>query len=185
MLSGGLDSTGAFWQLTMNSQEEIHVHHMNLRNIERRARAESIAIQGILAFMEKAGAKFTYTESTHEYPAFEGGFIWDADITSFMAGNICYTNPSIKHVALGLTKTDTAREEVSGRIKRANQIFSALCDATKIYPIEHLDKKSVYNMLPEELRRLTWSCRTPVYQQFSIIPCGKCHTCNEMKQVMS
>ena len=39
-------------------------------------------------------------------------------------------------------------------------------------------------MLPEELRDMTWSCRTPIYtEDNSIHECGKCKTCLELKSI--
>lgn len=180
MFSGGLDSTGAFWKLIEN-QEKIHVHHMNLKNIENRYLAENIATKNIIEYMKNI-ADFSYSESTHEYESYNNKFIWDSDLSSFMAGNICSFIPSIKNIALGLTKSDL-NGSVNDRIARGNKILEALCSATKIYPIKHLTKKEVWDFLPENLRKLSWSCRNPIYQENEIISCRKCKTCYEMDKV--
>ena len=36
-------------------------------------------------------------------------------------------------------------------------------------------------MLPEELRGLTWSCRTPIYDGENILKCRRCKACKELK----
>ena len=180
MFSGGLDSTGAFWQL-LKDGEKIYIHHMHLKNVENRHEAEAKAVREILEFMKPYGT-FEYSESTHEYPSFKGRFMMDADITSFMAGQICKAMPWIKNVALGLTKSDIDNNSVQARIENANKVFSALCNAQKIYPIKHLTKQEIYEMLPVELRNLTWSCRMPIYKQDQIKKCGKCITCQTIKK---
>ena len=37
--------------------------------------------------------------------------------------------------------------------------------AVKIYPVKELSKQQIVDMLPKELRALTWSCRKPLYDQ--------------------
>lgn len=179
MFSGGLDSTGVFWEL-LKTNEILHVHHLHLKNVENRTEAENKAVNNILEYMRKI-KDFTYSESKHEYESYNGKFIWDCDIMSFMAGFICDAKPSIKNVAIGLTKTDIS-SSVNARIEKANKIFSAFCKATKIYPVKHLTKKEVWDLLPDDLRQLTWSCRTPIYKDNEIIPCNRCKTCFEMKK---
>jgi 7-cyano-7-deazaguanine synthase in queuosine biosynthesis len=181
MFSGGLDSTGVFWKL-LNNNRKIHVHHMNLRNVERRALAESKSVRDIVNYMSKLG-KFAYSESTHQYPVFNRNFIWDSDLTSFMAGNICLACPWIKEVALGLTASDNSAA-ISQRIERANKMFSLFApNSVKTYPIRDLTKKQIYEMLPKDLRELTWSCRVPSYSEEGVpSACGKCQTCVEVAQ---
>lgn len=178
MFSGGLDSTGAFWKLIQDKQN-IHVHHMHLKNVEQRWTAESKSTNDIIEYMKNIST-FSYSESIHEYPTYNGNFIWDGDIASFMAGSICTSMSSIKKVAFGRTATDDANARIHSRIERANKIFSAMCQATKIYPVQHLTKLEIYEMLPQELRELTWSCRTPLYKDGKIIPCKICITCHSM-----
>ena len=67
------------------------------------------------------------------------------------------------------------------RRERGNKILEALCDAQKIYPVMDLTKKQIWEMLPEDLQKLIWSCRRPITSNYSIIPCGKCVTCVSMK----
>jgi 7-cyano-7-deazaguanine synthase in queuosine biosynthesis len=181
MFSGGLDSTGAFWQLIQENQK-IHVHHMNLKNVENRSIAESKSTFNIVQYMKKI-SDFTYSESTHEYPSYNGNFIWDGDISSFMAGSICSSMKSIKKVAFGRTATDDQNSSTHPRIERSNKIFSSMCNAVKIYPVQHLTKLQIYEMLPNELRDLSWSCRKPIYKNDKIMPCKTCITCHYMKKI--
>lgn len=176
MFSGGLDSTGVFWKL-INQQEEIHVHHLYLSNKENRAEAESIAVKSIVQYMKKI-RNFSYTESYHEYPSYNGNFMWDSDIYNFVAGTICVAAKTIKEVAIGRTKSDAGFEQ---RAQRGTKILSILSPSVKkIYPVEEMTKKEIYDMLPEDLRQLTWSCRTPIYKENNMEMCKKCKTCLEI-----
>lgn len=181
MFSGGLDSTGAFWKL-MQDKRSVHVYHMNLNNKEKRSEAESIAVKSIVEYMRQFG-DFDYSESSHTYPTYCNSFIWDSDIASFMAGTICQAVPWIKEIAFGRTASDDAEvPTMTERRERGNKILEALCDAKKIYPVMDLTKKQIWEMLPEDLQKLIWSCRRPVTSENSIVPCGKCVTCESMKK---
>src|SRR5579885_3526254 len=99
--------------------------------------------------------------------------MWDSDLASFMAGHICSACPWLQEVALGLTASDD-RPAVSDRIERANKIFSAFgSGAKKMYPVKHLTKQQLYESMPKELSSLTWSCRTPIYNNGKPSPCNR------------
>lgn len=183
MFSGGIDSTGMLWKL-LCEKESVHVHHMNLQNKERRAFAEHKAVRDILDMMSKS-YEFDYSESTHQYPVYNNQFIFDSDIVAFIAGTICLAMPCIKNVAIGMTATDMTNSELSERITRSNAILKAFTNATKIYPVKHLTKSQICDMLPTEIKNLTWSCRTPVYINGIANKCNKCMTCLELKKVES
>lgn len=181
MFSGGLDSTGVFWKL-INEKEELHVHHLYLVNKENRAKAEDVAVKNITDYMRKI-RNFSCSESYHEYPCYNNNFIWDSDIFSFMSGSICLSMPSIEKVAIGMTKSDM-RGGLSRRIERSNKIFEAFgSNAKKVYPVSEMTKKEIFEMLPEDLRNLSWSCRTPIYENNDIKKCGRCKTCLELKRI--
>lgn len=179
LFSGGLDSTGVLYKL-IHSKEELLVHHLYLSNKENRAKAETVAVNNILEYMRKI-RNFSYTESYHEYPSYNNNFMWDSDIYNFVAGTICIAAKTIKEVAVGRTKSDTGFEQ---RADRANKILNILApNVKKIYPVGEMTKKEIFNMLPEQLRKLTWSCRTPIYKDEDIETCKRCKTCLEILSI--
>lgn len=179
LFSGGLDSTGVLWKL-IHSKEELLVHHLYLSNKENRAEAEAIAVKDIVKYMKKI-RDFHYTESFHEYPSFNGNFMWDSDIYNFVAGTICISVKTIKEVAIGRTRSDVGFDQ---RAERGTQMLNILApDAKKIYPVADMTKKEIYDMLPEDLRKLTWSCRTPIYVNDDIKMCHSCKTCVEISKI--
>lgn len=181
MFSGGLDSTGVFWKY-INGEEILHVHHLCLVNKENRAKAEDRAVRDIVAHM-RGIRDFGFTESYHEYPCYNNNFIWDSDIFSFMAGSICLSMKTIREVAIGMTASD-GPGRISARVERANRIFDAFgTKANKVYPLIDMNKKQIYEMLPEDLRDMSWSCRTPIYEGGDIRRCGRCRTCVEIERI--
>jgi 7-cyano-7-deazaguanine synthase in queuosine biosynthesis len=197
MFSGGLDSTGALWQLLQNKDNKLHLHHLHLINKEKRARAEHIAVKNIISYISKY-YKVKYSESYHEYPhysyltminkntlALNQNFMFDSDLYNFISGTICTSLPNIKSVAIGRTKSDSEEISTMNRAAIGTNIFKLLApNVEKIYPVVHLTKTEVYNILPKELRDMTWSCRTPIYINEEIIKeCGKCKTCLELETI--
>lgn len=182
MFSGGLDSTGVFWRLVNEDNKELHVHHLYLVNRENRARAENRAVEDIVKHMKKI-RDFGFSESYHEYPCYNGNFMWDSDIFSFVAGSICLSMKTVKEVAVGMTLSDM-RGGLSRRVERANRIFEAFdTGAKKVYPLMNMTKKQVWDMVPSELRDMSWSCRTPLYEGDDIKRCGRCKTCMELSLI--
>lgn len=179
MFSGGLDSTGVFYRLVMDKRK-LHIHHLHLINKENRFDAENNAVKAVCEYMKKLG-DFEYSESKHEYPCYNNSFMWDSDLYNFIAGTICLSLPKIKEVAIGRTKTDSS-SSIDKRAERGTKIFESFnTGARKVYPLISFTKKAIYEMLPEDLRILTWSCRTPIYSDKGVIKCGKCKACHELK----
>jgi 7-cyano-7-deazaguanine synthase in queuosine biosynthesis len=110
--------------------------------------------------------------------------MFDSDIYNFIAGTICLSLPNIKTVAIGRTKSDSS-SSIEQRAIRGNKLLELFVpNIKKIYPVGHLTKHEIYNILPEELRNMTWSCRTPIYiDENTIQECGKCKTCLELETI--
>lgn len=49
----------------------------------------------------------------------------------------------------------------------------------RLYPLIDLDKKDVIKILPEDLLKLTWSCRTPINKNNKYYECKECKSCKE------
>ena len=187
MLSGGVDSTAALWH-TLNHRYEyckVHVHHIHIHNLEGRWKIEAQAVKAILKYMEKhAPIPFTYSESVIAVPSVGKNFLFDAEPISFITGYMTSRDPSITKVVIGATNDDFRRNTTSNAIKRGKAIHNAFHDekndhsgAIKNYPLKDLTKQAAYDLLPPELARLTWSCRTPLLANGSYIECGTCKAC--------
>ncbi len=198
MFSGGLDSTAVLYKLLTDEQYadyNIHVHHMHLRNVEHRAIAEAVAIKKILDYFNEYNFKtFDFTESVIETfflqpPKFKR-FIFDSDMMAFFAANICLCDQSIKKIAIGHTQTDILlADNLVLRRERMQKILDASFFPNEITaewfsPLVELTKQETSDILPKELRDLTWSCRWPIYDENNTpLTCGKCLTCKEMEEI--
>jgi 7-cyano-7-deazaguanine synthase in queuosine biosynthesis len=196
MFSGGLDSTGALWELLKNKENKVHIHHLHLINKENRAEAEHKAVRNIISYISKSH-QTKYSESYHEYPYYSylkstdskeisinQSFMFDSDMYNFIAATICSCLHNIKTVAVGRTKSDSDPNVIE-RANRGNKLLELFVpNIIKIYPVGHLTKDEIYKMLPEELRNMTWSCRTPINTgENTFKECGKCKTCRELSEI--
>lgn len=184
MYSGGLDSLGMVYKLLSEDTYKdyhIHIHHVLNMNVENRWRAEQLAVNSALKELKRLGFKFDYSESSIGSPPFGKYFLFDTDTMNFFAGYVASVNPNIKKVAMGMQAND-GNYSLEDRRVRGNKILSAFTDAEKIYPVLNMTKREIYDMLPESVRNMFWSCRRPVYQENSITPCKKCDTCVKLRE---
>ena len=184
MYSGGLDSLGMVYKLLTEDQYKeynVHIHHVHNKNVENRHRAEAIAVDLAVKALKRLGLQFTYSESEIGSVPFGKQFMYDTDSINFFAGYVCSVNPNIVKVAMGMQRNDASQRLEERRI-RANKILQAFTPAEKIFPVIDMTKREIYDMLPETLRNMFWSCRTPVYSEKNIAPCGRCDTCVKLRE---
>ena len=185
MYSGGLDSLGMIYKLLTDpeySEYNLHIHHVHNKSIENRHHAEAIMVQRALAELSILGFTYQYSESELAVPVYNKQFMFDSDSMNFFAGYICSVNPQITKVAMGMNANDS-NHALEERRKRANQILAAFTPVEKIYPVLNMSKQEIYASIPESLRDLFWSCRTPVYTDTGIDACGKCKSCKQIAEL--
>jgi 7-cyano-7-deazaguanine synthase in queuosine biosynthesis len=184
MYSGGLDSLGMVYKLLTEDRYkdyDVHIHHVHNKNVENRHGAEAIAVDIATKELKNLGFKFAYSESEIGTVPFGDDFMFDTDSMNFFAGYVCSVNPNIVKVAMGMQAND-ANQRLEERRIRGNKILQAFTGAEKIYPVMNMTKREIYDMLPESLRNMFWSCRRPVYSEKNIAPCGKCDTCITLRE---
>jgi 7-cyano-7-deazaguanine synthase in queuosine biosynthesis len=184
MYSGGLDSLGMVYKLLTEAEYKdysIHIHHVHNKNVENRWRAEAVAVEHAVTELRALGFAFEYSVSEIGTPPYGMNFMYDTDTMNFFAGYVCSANPNIKKVAMGMQAND-ANQTLEDRRVRANNILRAFTNAEKIFPVLTMTKREIYDMLPDSLRDVFWSCRRPVYTEKNIAPCGKCDTCVKLRE---
>lgn len=184
MFSGGLDSVGALYLLLTDpqyAQFSIHVHHVNIQNKENRSKAETIAVNNIVNWFKSYNYNFITSQSSIEYCDFDGCIMPDTDITGFFAGYVCSMNHMITKVAYGTNLTDQNPRR-SQRTIRSDNIRQCFTNNEKIWPVGNMNKQQIYQILPDDLKTMFWSCRTPIYTTTKIIPCRQCKTCIQLRE---
>jgi len=193
MLSGGLDSAGVLW-LLLNEEKyksfHIHVHHINILNIERRDKVEYKAVSKILKKLEENGYQFSFSQGVQDFRFLHQiGFPLDMDICAFVASQMARNIPNVNHIAMGRTISDIsgASPDFNHRMERAQKIFKGAldggADASYIFPAVKYSKREIYDKIPDYLQNNFWSCRKPVEKEYGkYTPCGKCHACEDLKK---
>lgn len=201
MYSGGLDSTGALWQLVHAPEYagyEILVHHVHLVNATRRFNAEKQALEKIIPLLRKYTSRQLYFSSTIMDFGFMGGKVpIDADVYGFVAANLVSLDSSIRLIALGRTLDDKNSggspliqivDCVDKAIQLVNYGRKYSSSAKCITPVVNLTKQQIWELLPVDIRELTWSCRRPRYEALAdgrmvANPCLSCHACEARQQL--
>jgi 7-cyano-7-deazaguanine synthase in queuosine biosynthesis len=184
MFSGGIDSTAMLVKLLAETPGELRVHHIRMVNREGRDRAESRAVESIVAYCRARYRPFRYSESALDFGALEAIPI-DYLSVAFVACQVAIDTPGCDRVAVGSLAADT---DIANRSARQRQVFDVMyaCYRARklgeprvdwIYPVYHTPKAELAAALPQELLDLTWSCRRPVAVPSGWAACGACKAC--------
>lgn len=191
MYSGGIDSTGMLYKLFTDekyNEYEFHIHFIKIINREKRYEAEANATKLCLEWFKNNNKNFLYSENIIDFLFLKNGFPWDIDIYNFVIAEIIIASNNLyKYIAIGRTASDLSTTGESNRVLNSNKILTTILSNynktfEKIFPVEDLTKKQIWDIMPIDLRKNTWSCRTPKYENNGYIPCGNCKTCMEMKK---
>ena len=181
MFSGGLDSTAMLVKLLTTSAEELRVHHIRMVNREGRDRAESRAVESILAYCRARYRPFRASESALDFSELEAIPI-DYVSIAFVACQVAIDTPGCDRIAIGSLAADTDIANRTARMKRVFDEMYACYRARKlgeprvewIFPVFDTPKAALAAALPRELLDVTWSCRRPVN---GFEPCMTCKAC--------
>jgi 7-cyano-7-deazaguanine synthase in queuosine biosynthesis len=182
MLSGGLDSVALLANVLAETNQRLHVHHIEIQNYEARQHAENDALQPVLAYLRQHYREFSYSTSKSEFPLGKGGG-YDITLVLFTAARV--------HTALARVVEVVYTGHIAPNrpeILEASAVFNA-CYINKrfkpawLWPLAHLKKIDIYRSIPRELAEMTWSCRRPVPVADSFRPCGQCHACRSRAEV--
>lgn len=198
MLSGGVDSCYMLYYYLTQTDYAIHAHHISLRYpSEPRWEQEDIACRNIVEYCRSI-RRFDYTQSRFDI-GFKRYVGRDSDTQLMVAAKVAPNLKGEVYVALGWEKSDFELEVNRQRAKNkvTENLWNALCDSidyplgehisrTILYPLMELDmdKGKMIAALPDELVKMTWSCRRPVKDtDDNIIPCGECKPCKTIRSM--
>ena len=191
--SGGVDSTGVLYKcLTEHKDLDVHAHHINLINATMRYKAESQACFKMIDWFHQRDLKFEYSESTMDL-SFLPRIPWDTETCWSMAGIIARSIYDIKYIEAGRHGEDphaSANPRIVNRIDNTIAISTSTekrgyKPAINLPICQHMPKRDIWVMLPDDLKDLVWYCRLPVYRGELEIPeaCGTCHTCEDVETI--
>lgn len=184
MFSGGMDSAAMLVKLLTQSADELRVHHIRMQNREGRDGAEGRAVEAIVAWCRGRYRSFRYSESGLDFSELEAIPI-DYLSIAFVACQLAIDTPGCTRIAVASLRADT---DIVNRSARQRRVFESLYECYRyrklgepavewIYPVYDLDKRAIKDLIPPEIRALTWSCRRPVAIAGQFRPCGACKAC--------
>jgi tRNA(Ile)-lysidine synthase TilS/MesJ len=187
LLSGGVDSIALLALLLEHTDHEVHAHHVELYNTENRGHAENLALTNVLEYMSKHYRKFTYSYSTYHMK-----IIAPLDRVGSDAMTIMFMSSRV-NMALGHIFDLVWTGHMAGNLREYNEaaaVHAACYTNMRVKPLwalpfKELSKFNLYTAIPEELAKLGWSCRTPVYDaNWNPSPCNNCHACGALNAVI-
>ena len=185
MFSGGYDSA-AMLHMLLHYEEyaefNIHAHHINIINKERRDAAEYKACTDIFNYYINTGKTFDVSYSTSHVPGTSNRFLMDSHLTLFTAGALASATPHITRTAIGVNKTDDF-EGHNRRSQISRNIYDALTTVRRIYPVRNMTKQEVISILPPPVHSMVWYCRTPKYTGDGRVTCNTCKTCKTVQKL--
>jgi len=198
--SGGIDSTYLLYKL-LSENKNILIHHCQLENHENRAIPENIATNQILKYFNDNNlGTFKYVNTGFHYGN-AGYIVKDVEVIAFMS-SVILRNPefsNIKEIAISANSEDETTNPNDISMIRRGKILDAILPSNSninlTYPIIHMSKREIIDDMPEELFKMTWFCRKPIYfnkdgvhisgymqdeQVDSWKVCGSCRTCKQV-----
>lgn len=191
LFSGGIDSTAALHRV-FTEHKDLYpiVHHVHLESSENRSQAEALAVKRILKWYKAHGFRFSYVEMSFKtpYP------LWDANIYGMTTGAICSMDKGITHFATGATYTtySASGEQIYPGPTEAE--FQNIVNVhagrhVSILPVfrdkdgRFFDKQGAWDIIPNQVKPLIWSCRRPEYGGLGPTRCNRCETCRELNKL--
>jgi 7-cyano-7-deazaguanine synthase in queuosine biosynthesis len=186
MFSGGLDSTAALVRLLTETNDDLRVHHIRMRNREGRADAEQRAVDAIIGWCHSHYRPFRYSESGLDFSSMDAIPI-DFLSVAYVACQVAIDTPDCTKIAAGTLARDL--DEIKRSVCASQRrVFASMYECYRarklgeptlewIYPVYALTKPQVASLLFPELRMLTWSCRRPLPDGAGFRTCGICKPC--------
>lgn len=176
--SGGLDSTALIDRL-LKQGDQVRSIYVELPCNGVKVQREKMAIEGMLphfkpyAFQHYGNAKFEFV----------GSSIFSLrQPTLWITGLLYALTSDIDAVNIAYVLNDDA----VSYLPELRAIWDSYSGLTSLklpplsFPLIKVDKHTLWNDLPDDLKKhVTW-CEHPT----SITPCGDCHSCSRMKNVL-
>ncbi|MEH6528133.1 MAG: hypothetical protein V7723_18860 [Sneathiella sp.] len=186
MLSGGVDSVYVLAKLLKETEDIVLVHHIHIINNDGRFKVEDQRCKKIVEWCRKNYRPFGYSQSAIDHRglfrrgydvigvAFEAGIIGRSYFSKF--------SKSVDRWIFGLCKEEDLPEDRVFHIRKACEASSFPYPPPELYRLPIISKADQIKYLPQELRDLCWTCRTPIWRSDGEFEeCGRCPTCLIMK----
>lgn len=193
MWSGGIDSTLLLYRLASGREENIHAHHIILKDHRNRWGDEEVACRSIKQYFRKqfGEGRVLFSESVIElqYPGPQHIGVHDIYVAAIAAAGYVQCDPSVSRVWIGLHAGEIGNPSCRAweRHKKVQDLFRLLVERTRPhfenieFPLRNMSKEQIVWELPRELMDLTFSCQQ-LRLHWKHKRCGKCITCQDLSR---
>jgi len=178
--SGGLDSTWLVWHLCRQGFTVCADHYHQVRLSGRRrmfAHVQYCAVSKIAPELELCGLAVRRVEPEEKDSRHD--IVWCAEIAIDDAIHGLHTWPAYFYLAV---RRDEQSKSQILRQAAARDLWTSFAPSWTniVVPSIELTRAQMWQELPEEIRKLTWSCRNPKLQNRKFVACGVCRPCKEL-----
>jgi 7-cyano-7-deazaguanine synthase in queuosine biosynthesis len=116
--------------------------------------------------------------------------IWDSEAVNFAAATCLRAQPEIHEFIEGAIADDFLQPGFDDRISQIEKILYLVSEKNKdnlniVFPLKNMFKYDVMKAIPNNILKLTWSCRFPEEApSWDLKRCKKCHTCKIVNDVL-
>ena len=193
MFSGDLNSLGALYVLLKDpnfENKQIHVHQARVKDHKNPGLVEKLACEKILNyFKSNTYREFQVTECQHDISFLNQHQVEKSTYSGFMAANMVINDVSISAIAVGLNTEETKNVSIVKKLNKGRSLFQTMLpeelrySTNYIFPVAHLSKLKIWQMLPSELKNLVWVCERPIYKDQRVYSCQQCGPCVDLDKV--
>jgi len=186
LVSGGLDSAYMLWKYAQYT-DDIVCHHISMYDsISQRADTERFSVERQIEYLRNQGKHIklitSEVRSTYEMPLLRDwytgvilslNYAYIEGISHIVAGD-CFIDAFDRNQNYSTLSKDIKEHMVClGNFVRA--YTRNRCDTITAFEANNLAE--MYNEMPDDYKKLIFSCREPKYINKRIEACGNCHSC--------
>ena len=173
--SGGIDSIGMLWKILTETDDEVLVQHIKIKDIHNYWIHENSAFNNAMAFLKKCMRPFTILP-TMEY---SGPYNAPHRYVTMLAGALAAYNNDATRVVKGKVNVDYSLPTNPKNV-RCKEIYDIILSEKNVLyetPVKNVDKRSWFTLLPSELIEMLVTCRAPLVINDEFVECGVCYSC--------
>lgn len=200
LLSGGADSTYLLHYYLLHTHLNIHAHYISMRFPHiRRWEKEDQAVSAIVDYCREHYRDFEFSHSVSEIGAWDiVGMDTNTQLT--MASRIAPNLPGdlvtlvrgrcaddvLDDAQAEAMKTQQAKDLWQVLLRSITPVHRQRINPEYYCPLESsgVGKSDMIDDMPDDLLRLCWSCRVPVERDGELVPCGRCRTCLQYREIL-
>ena len=193
--SGGIDSTAVLFNtLTKFPNDQFLVFKVNIISSSSASRTiqEIAATEQILKNLRSRNIdNFEFRQLEFNYSSLGPPPVWDSEVVNYAATLCIKAHPEIHKFYEGAIADDFLQPDFDKRLAQIKKLLFLAAERSEesleiVFPLKNRDKYEVMKSIPQDLLKLTWSCRYPrgKIDNYTLVRCNDCPPCNIINEVL-